>query len=355
MANLEKKFFTFKFLGFILYIKLENKKISFYTRRDLLHFQISSTKLLKLSLFLVCFLVLFVAISPQIARINFDEETVIEENDTTDKRAKNANEKFLETTEKKRLAVITAKEIQENDKEKFKFITYKVKKGDSLSSIATKHKVPIDSIVESSKLKSTDLKVGQKLTIPNKIGFVYRIKMGDTLANIVHRHKVNLEQVIHENDLDDIDILRIGKSVYLPGATRPIQPDSWLIPTTSNIVTSGYGWRKYPRHKFHEGLDFRSYYAPVRASKSGKVIYSGWLGGYGNTIVIDHGNSMKTLYAHNSRLYVKRGSYVQRGKVISKSGCTGFCFGPHVHFEVIKNGKSVNPLKYIKNVRFKKR
>ena len=104
---------------------------------------------------------------------------------------------------------------------------------------------------------------------------------------------------------------------------------------------------------FHEGLDLKSYYAPVKASKSGKVIYSGWLGGYGYTVVIDHGNNMKTLYAHNSRLYVKKGAYVQRGQVISRSGNTGYSFGPHLHFEVIKNGKSVDPRKYLKNLRMK--
>jgi len=85
----------------------------------------------------------------------------------------------------------------------------------------------------------------------------------------------------------------------------------------------------------------------VLAANAGKVIYSGYNGGYGNTVIIDHGGKISTLYAHNSKLLVKVGDKVEKGKVISKSGSTGLSTGPHLHFEVRENGQHVDPMKYL--------
>ena len=82
-------------------------------------------------------------------------------------------------------------------------------------------------------------------------------------------------------------------------------------------------------------IDLRANYEPVYSARKGRVIYSGWMGGYGNVVMIQHDDSYQSLYAHNSRLYVRSGDYISGGKVISKSGCTGYCFGPHLHFEII--------------------
>jgi len=116
-------------------------------------------------------------------------------------------------------------------------------------------------------------------------------------------------------------------------------------------ITSSYGYRNHPilkKKKLHTGIDIAvPSGTSVVAANSGKVIYSGYYGGYGNTVIIDHGGKISTLYAHNSKLLVKVGAQVEKGKVISKSGSTGLSTGPHLHFEVRENGQPVDPLKYL--------
>ena len=116
-------------------------------------------------------------------------------------------------------------------------------------------------------------------------------------------------------------------------------------------VSSPYGWRSHPvlgRGRLHTGIDFAANYgSTIRAADSGTVIYSGWYGGYGKTVIINHGKGITTLYAHSSKLYVKSGESVKRGQAISAIGSTGLSTGPHLHFEVRKNGRPVNPANYL--------
>lgn len=116
-------------------------------------------------------------------------------------------------------------------------------------------------------------------------------------------------------------------------------------------VTSPFGYRTHPilkKKKLHTGLDIAVPSGTgIIASNSGKVIYSGYYGGYGNTVILDHGGKISTLYAHNSKLLVKVGDEVEKGKTISKSGSTGLSTGPHLHFEVRENGQPVDPMKYL--------
>jgi murein DD-endopeptidase MepM/ murein hydrolase activator NlpD len=98
----------------------------------------------------------------------------------------------------------------------------------------------------------------------------------------------------------------------------------------------------------HEGIDIAvPTGTPVAAAASGTVITAGWLGGYGNLVVIDHGNGLATAYGHNSGLAVGVGQSVAQGQVIAYSGSTGHSTGPHVHFEVRVNGSPVDPLGYL--------
>ena len=117
------------------------------------------------------------------------------------------------------------------------------------------------------------------------------------------------------------------------------------------VVTDTYGPRINPVTGvagFHTGVDFADPYgANVSASKSGEVIYSGWINGYGNTVIIDHGNGVQTLYGHNSELLVSVGQRVSRGETIALVGSTGMSTGPHIHFEIRINGQHVNPLDYL--------
>lgn len=120
-------------------------------------------------------------------------------------------------------------------------------------------------------------------------------------------------------------------------------------------ITSPFGWRTHPIFKsrtFHSGVDIGGpNYGNIIASNSGKVIYSGWYGGYGKVVIIDHGtvngHSTSTLYAHMSTIKVKQGDYVQKGQVVGLEGTTGYSTGPHCHFEVRINGKPNNPMNYI--------
>lgn len=120
-------------------------------------------------------------------------------------------------------------------------------------------------------------------------------------------------------------------------------------------ITSPFGWRTHPIFKsrtFHSGVDIGGpNYGSIRASNSGRVIYTGWYGGYGKVVIIDHGivngRPTTTLYAHMSSIKVGNGQNVTKGQVIGLEGTTGYSTGPHCHFEVRINGKPNNPLNYI--------
>ncbi|MEP0870123.1 peptidoglycan DD-metalloendopeptidase family protein [Trichocoleus desertorum AS-A10] len=115
-------------------------------------------------------------------------------------------------------------------------------------------------------------------------------------------------------------------------------------------ITSSFGWRTHPilgYERFHSGIDFGADYgSTIRAANAGIVIYAGWYGGYGNAVVIDHGNDITTLYGHASELYVAEGQVLQRGQAIASVGSTGLSTGPHLHFEVRQAGEPVEPMDY---------
>lgn len=118
-----------------------------------------------------------------------------------------------------------------------------------------------------------------------------------------------------------------------------------LVWPVSGPITSGFGMRW---GRMHEGIDIAvPSGTPVHAAASGTVIYAAWMTGYGNLVVLDHGNGLATAYAHNSSLLVSLGQHVSQGQKISLSGSTGHSTGPHVHFEVRVNGVAVDPLGYL--------
>lgn len=116
-------------------------------------------------------------------------------------------------------------------------------------------------------------------------------------------------------------------------------------------ITSSFGYRIHPilgYKRFHAGIDFGADTgSPIYAADSGVVLFAGWYGGYGQSVIIDHGNSLTTLYAHASELYVSEGQSIQQGQVIAAIGSTGLSTGPHLHFEVRQNGEPVDPLNYL--------
>lgn len=117
-------------------------------------------------------------------------------------------------------------------------------------------------------------------------------------------------------------------------------------------VTSPFGYRRHPifgGKRFHSGVDLAGpNHSPIKAADSGNVIYSGHYGGYGKVVIINHGNGMATLYAHQSKIAVSEGDNVSKGQVVGYEGSTGFSTGPHLHFEVRVDGKPNNPLNFVR-------
>jgi murein DD-endopeptidase MepM/ murein hydrolase activator NlpD len=141
-------------------------------------------------------------------------------------------------------------------------------------------------------------------------------------------------------------------SSTFPGTSGLIEPVSLRMPVQGRI-TSDFGGRRDPvngRHRFHEGIDIAAPKGtPIQAAAAGTVIYAGRNGGYGNTILVEHADGRTTRYAHADSLMVNAGDTVEAGQTIAAVGSTGHSTGPHLHFEVMENGRHVSPLKVLAN------
>lgn len=161
--------------------------------------------------------------------------------------------------------------------------------------------------------------------------------------------KVEAEQERLENQLKASLSGSLSKSNSAYSAKYVNGAFSWPAPASYNI-TSPYGYRIHPVYKtkkFHSGIDIGAGYGTACiAANGGTVTMAGWNGGYGNCIVVDHGGGLATLYAHLSSISVSRGASVSKGQQIGKIGSTGVSTGPHLHFEVLKNGATTNPMAY---------
>jgi murein DD-endopeptidase MepM/ murein hydrolase activator NlpD len=132
-------------------------------------------------------------------------------------------------------------------------------------------------------------------------------------------------------------------SYSAPGDTAPSA--AGFIWPVNGPVTSPFGMRW---GRMHEGIDIGvGYGTPIHAAAAGRVVYAGWMSGYGNLVAIDHGRGISTAYGHQSSIAVSVGQTVAQGQTIGYVGCTGHCFGPHLHFEVRINGTPVDPLGYL--------
>ncbi len=252
---------------------------------------------------------------------------------------------------KERLA--EAEESEARHDGQVKMIRYKVQSGDTLSQIAIRHRVPATLIAASSKIKvHSVLRPGQELVIPDRPGLMYKVKKGDTLAAVAQHYSVKIEDIVLDNpDLAELDLVEPGETVFLPNAKIPTPPVRWLRPVIGGRVTSRFGWRRHPilghRHK-HTGIDVGVAYRSVRAVRDGQVMYAGYLGSYGKVVMIRHEGGFKSLYAHLSRTKVRPGQFVKAGQNVGVSGNTGRSTGAHLHFELIKNNRPINPRRYIR-------
>jgi len=239
--------------------------------------------------------------------------------------------------------------------------TYTVEAGDTLWSIATQYNLDIDTLRWSNPdlERNPDLLVpGTSLTILPVNGVLYTVADGDNLAKIAEKFGVADVDIINYpgNALSEPFTLKSGQVLVIPNGRKETislpQPNSDLDYPLAwpllGVITQGYfpDRAKNPHYAIDIGAPYGS---EVYAADAGTVIHAEWARtGYGFTIIIDHGNGMKTLYAHLKGTFVSQGNVVERGQLIGAVGSTGNSTGPHVHFEVRENNTRMNPLNYLK-------
>ena len=244
-------------------------------------------------------------------------------------------------------------------------ITYIVKSGDNISKIAHKFDLKVSTLLWSNDLTIKEtLRVGQKLRVPQADGIFYKVQKRDTLGEIAKAHSVGLDKILAYNKLKTSSKLKVGQEVFLPAAQRmfiPQKPPTAGRPGSryARVESIGFRLRRPTKgiltqgfRRGHYALDISNKLnAPIYASADGVVTKSahGWNYGYGKYIIVDHGNGVETLYAHNNVLKVSTGDQIKAGELIALMGNTGNVWGPtgiHLHFEVRIRGRKVNPANY---------
>jgi murein DD-endopeptidase MepM/ murein hydrolase activator NlpD len=250
------------------------------------------------------------------------------------------------------------------DRPRIDIITYTVQSGDTLYGIAQKHKLAAETIMFANGLENNPdlLRLGQQLTILPVDGIFHTVKQGDTLDKIAKTYKITASAIVSYpwNKIDARNpTIAVGKQLIVPGGKKDIpikRVEIYKGPVPAGVQrgsgrfvwpTSGYVTQGFKR--YHPAVDIaRAIGTPVMAADSGYIAAAGWSNeGYGNYIVVDHGNGFQTLYGHLSKIFVKVGDAVGRGTVIGNMGSTGRSTGPHLHFEIRKNGVRLNPIGYL--------
>ena len=226
-----------------------------------------------------------------------------------------------------------------------------VKPGESLWTIASKHNINIDTLIGANDINDMNqIMPGDELTILPVRGIMYRIGPGDSFSNLVSKYDLDKEEVMQANNIRNSDQLSQGQNIILPGAKPEFgyqdRLNQMFIRPVQGRISSPFGPR-WGSH--HDGKDYAvPIGTPVKAAGGGRVVYVGWSSGYGNTVIIQHQQGMRTLYAHLNSFNVSSGQRVNRGQVIARSGNTGRSTGPHLHFEVRVNGRPVDPAGYLR-------
>jgi murein DD-endopeptidase MepM/ murein hydrolase activator NlpD len=247
-------------------------------------------------------------------------------------------------------------------------IEYEVKSGDTLSTIAEHFGISTDTIKWANNLEGVNsIKPGQKIKILPVAGVVHTVKSGDTLESVAKKYEAEAQGILDFpfNDVPDDFKLKVGQVLVVPNGVQPaaapviqrsaptvgqfytgVASSTFQAPgganfiyPTKGIVTQYFAW-------YHPALDIADRSGPaVVAADGGTVIVAGWPdnSGYGNRVVIDHGNGYTTLYAHFANVYVSNGERVSRGQTIGRMGTTGRSTGIHLHFEIRYKGIALNP------------
>ena len=248
------------------------------------------------------------------------------------------------------------------------YYRYEVQQGDTMSSIAARFGVESKYIDwnNADVIDDVDvLSVGDMLQIPSVPGIVHGVRAGETLTEIALKYDAAVEDIIDfaANGLADPNQLREGSLILVVGGRRlpppapslrpaPLSPQlvsrdpspfGFIWPLDTISITSWFG----PYHPL--GIDINAPYVPVAASAGGRVIFAGGdvCCSYGLYVEIDHGSGYETLYAHLSGIAVQIGEWLEQGQILGLSGTTGRSTGPHLHFELRRNGIVQDPLLFM--------
>lgn len=249
-------------------------------------------------------------------------------------------------------------------------VEHKVKDGETLSSIASEFNISIETIKWANGLTSDQIKPGQTLKILPVTGIAYTVKSGDSLESVAKKYSANAQAIVDFpfNDVPDDFKLKVGQVLIVPDGSPPevIAPKAkpqpqylaqgpaspaFQAPFGAQFIWPAGGQISQYYAWYHPGIDIASRAAPgIAASDGGVVVVAGWpdSSGYGNRVVLDHGNGYRSLYAHLSNVYVSVGDTITRGQLIGQMGSTGRSTGTHLHFEIHYNGIAVNPLAILK-------
>ncbi len=268
------------------------------------------------------------------------------------------------TTEALQRAAVPFTIIPERGREEIQ--AYEVQSGDTVLGIAEKFGLYPETVQWSNpELEANPdlLRIGDKLRILPLNGAIHTVSPGDTLSSLASKYKVSIEDITGytANNIGDAsEALVVGAEIVVPGGSKPyvsrqVAAYSGPIPTSAYKGSGAFTWPVSgsisQRHwSGHRAIDIGSWNgSPIKASDSGYVVAAGggWNGGYGNYVLIDHGNGFTTLYAHLSGIFVRTGENVSRGEQIGSAGNTGNSTGPHLHFEVRYQGVPQNPFTYL--------
>lgn len=249
-----------------------------------------------------------------------------------------------------------------SDKPRDKIFEYTVVAGDTISSIAKEYGVSENTILWENDLSTSSIiRAGQKLSILPVSGVAAKVASGDTIYSVAKKYQANAQAIIDFpfNDIGDDFQLTSGQVLIVPDGAPPEKPKP--VPTQylaqQNIPVADLGSATFiwPASGdlsqyfawYHPGLDISSLSGgPILAADAGTVTVAGWPDnyGYGNRVIIDHGNGYTTLYAHLSAIYVAAGQTVSKADAIGAMGSTGRSTGTHLHIEIRNNGTPLNPL-----------
>ncbi|MDR0409147.1 MAG: M23 family metallopeptidase [Spirochaetaceae bacterium] len=233
------------------------------------------------------------------------------------------------------------------------YSSYTVQRGDMIGFISSTFGLNQDTLISVNNISNTrSIPIGKKLLVPNQDGIMHAVLPGETLDVIAKKYEVNPVSIVTTNELFTKKVSE-GSLVFVPGAKlalarlQEINGDLFPWPVRGRL-SSHYGYRRSPitgLRAFHSGVDIAANTGvPIKAVMDGMVISAGYNDVFGNFVVISHSSNYRTLYGHMSVINVETGKTVKKGQMIGAVGNTGQSTGPHLHFQVYKNGLTMNPL-----------